>query len=346
MTKNKQSFRETLQLIVDILSFETSDEVLMQNLANDNVNWDAIVIVASEHLVLPAVYCRLQQRSLLSYLPEDLVLYLEELTQLNRERNRTLLKEAEQISEVFKSHNINHVFIKGIALLAGNYYKDHGERMIGDIDILVASDDLDKAFDLLVIEGYSKFLPFSYQVQNYRHLPRQISEKHLGAIELHNQLLKHEYCHLINPDNFLSKKQNVNGISIPGPEQLIWNTILAQQINDRSYYYNTLRLKGLYDVLVVGLTKKPDIIGQLSKEKYSLGFLNLTSVVCPQLVVSEKTLSARIKKSFFILTLSSPKLRGIFFKLKSIYIGIKDRLKLIFFNKSYREHVIKNKVIK
>lgn len=346
MTKRTQSLTQTTQLIVDILSFETSNIVLKQQLSNNATDWDRIVTVASEHLVLPAVYCRLHQKSLLYLLPEDLVLYLEELTQLNRERNHTLLSEVEQISKLFRAHQLQYVFIKGTAILVGDYYKDIGERMIGDIDILVASNHLDKAFDLLVNAGYSQFLPFNYKVKNYRHRPRQISNKHIGAVELHNQLLKHNYNNLIDKVLFMSSKETVRDIPIPNTEMLIWNGILAQQINDRCYYYNTLKLKVLYDTFVLGLPQKEQMIKELSSQKYGLGFLNLVSVFCPSIIPSEHTILNRFKKRTYRLSLCLPMFGNLLLKLKSEYIGIKDRSKLLFFNKSYRVHILKTKLNK
>ncbi|MEZ4793708.1 MAG: nucleotidyltransferase family protein [Gelidibacter sp.] len=346
MSKNKQSLKQTIQLIVDILSFETSDAVLGQQLASNMVDWEAVVTVASKHLVLPAVYCRLHQKSLLSYLPEELNLYLEELTQLNRDRNRTLLAEAQQISKLLESNQINHVFIKGMALLAGNYFEDLGERMIGDIDILVASTDLDNAFELLVNEGYSKFVEFNYEVKNYRHRPRQISEKRLAAIELHDQLLKHGYHQLIDKDSFLSEKKNVNGIAIPCAEHLIWNTIYGQQINDHSYYYNILKLKGLFDVLVVKLQKNENLIYKLSKQKHSLRFLALSSLFCPTIAPVSKNFSTRFYQKLFLFALQFPLLGKWLFKLRSTYLEIMERVQLFFYNKSYRDHVVKNRLFK
>lgn len=344
MYKKNQSLKQTIQLIVDILSFERSDDDLKQQLSNTDTDWDQMVIVASKHLVLPAVYCRLQQKSLLGFLPEDLVFYLEELTQLNRERNLTLLDEIKNISELFQKNQIQYVFIKGIALLVGNYYKDIGERMIGDIDILIASKDLDEAFDLMVTEGYDQFVTFNYEVKNYRHRPRQISDMHLGAVELHDQLLKHNYNHLIDKDSFLSNLEIVDGIAIPNSEDLILNTILAHQINDRCYYYNTLKLKGVYDTFVLGLPENKTELKKVSKQKYGLAFINLVSVFSPSILTSLETLPSRFKKRTYQLSLNFPIFGKYLLQLKSNYMAISERIKLLVFNRSYRSHVLRNKL--
>jgi hypothetical protein len=346
LAQKKQSLLQTLQLIVDILSNASSPAVLIPKLNTETVDWEEIVKVASNHLVLPAIYCRLQQQSLLAYIPEDLNLYLEELTSLNRDRNKTLLIEAQLISKLFESHKIDHVFIKGIALIAGNYFEDQGERMIGDIDILVASKDLDRAFGLLVGKGYSQFITFNYVVKNYRHLPRQVSKTRLGAIELHDQLLKHRYQKLIDKDALLMSKTMVNGIAIPNSEFLIWNTILAHQINDKSYYYNNLKIKGLYDLIVMRLDEKRDLLVSLSKQKHSFRFLNLSSVFYPQIKPKKEGLFSDFYKQLYMLQLKFPIFGRRFHQFKSLNTSLSERLQLFLFNKSYRKHVLKNKLIK
>ena len=118
----------TYQNIADILSFETSNSELEQLLSHPSFDWDAIVSEGSRHLVLPALYCRLQSKKLLHVLPNDLKEYLEEITELNRERNSAILDQINIITEWFNKHNIEHAFLKGGALLALDCYDDIAER--------------------------------------------------------------------------------------------------------------------------------------------------------------------------------------------------------------------------
>ena len=43
---------------------------------------------------------------------------------------KILLKEAKELSELLYKNNINHIFLKGTALLLSNVFEDIGERMI------------------------------------------------------------------------------------------------------------------------------------------------------------------------------------------------------------------------
>ena len=141
--------QQTLQNIADILSFESDKTLLKERLERETMDWDHLVRLGSSHLVLPAIYCRLKAKQLLNTLPMELESYLKEITDLNRERNQQLLAEAQQISQWFQEANIDHVFLKGTAMLASGYYEDLGERMVGDIDILVEESSLIKSFKFL-----------------------------------------------------------------------------------------------------------------------------------------------------------------------------------------------------
>ena len=64
-------------------------------------------------------------------------LYLKEIYEINRNRNEILLNEINEINEIFYKNNIDFVFLKGAANISCNLYNDIGERMVGDIDLLV-----------------------------------------------------------------------------------------------------------------------------------------------------------------------------------------------------------------
>ena len=82
----------TYQHIADILSFKSSISKLEHTLTKPNFDWDAIVVEGSRHLVLPAIYCRLKAKNLLHTLPKELENYLEEITSINRNRNKKIKK--------------------------------------------------------------------------------------------------------------------------------------------------------------------------------------------------------------------------------------------------------------
>lgn len=332
-----------MQLIADILSFKDNRDQLASHIQKTSINWDALVVIGSKHLMLPAIYCRLKAKNLLNLLPEDLSLYLEEITSINRGRNEILLQEAHEISELFNKENIDHVFIKGIALLGGHVFEDPAERMIGDMDILVAENELRTAFDLLIKHGYTDTISSNFVRKKFRHLPRQVSPQKFGAVELHSEILIHEFKNLINLELVLKNKQKVQGISIPTIEDSIKIAILALQVNDNAYSKVFLSFKTIYDCLALNLNSHPILKKRLSLQKHSHSFLLISSVFFKDLLPSEKNYKSPYLR-YFLFKINNP----IFGRFISIIVGtsIKTniRVRLLIQNKSYRRNIIKNKL--
>jgi len=57
-----------------------------------------------------------------------------------------------EITSIFNANNINHLYFKGSVLC--NLYDDSSIRTRGDIDVYVDINDLDKAKNLLIFNGY------------------------------------------------------------------------------------------------------------------------------------------------------------------------------------------------
>lgn len=241
---------ETYQHIADILSFHNSNENLKKTLDRPNFNWDYIVIEGSKHLVLPAIYCRLKAKRLLHLLPKDLESYLEEIANINRNRNTSLLEQISNLSHLFNNNNIEYVFLKGSALLVLDCYEDIAERMIGDIDILVAGHQIQKAFELL---KYLNYEPSEVSIRDkffdHKHLPRLINKEYIGAVELHHKLFISNKEYSLNPSEILFQRQIGNNIPIPSKEHLLKHNILNYQINDKGNLFNSISFRSAYDTI-------------------------------------------------------------------------------------------------
>jgi hypothetical protein len=336
----KKSNIATYQLIANILNFDNEDTILKTQLETSNIDWENLVKLASTHLVLTTVYCRLGQRKLLNNLPKDLLNYLEELTSINRNRNIKLIEEARILVNILEQHNIQYVFIKGMALLLGGYYKDLGERMIGDFDILVNEKDLEKTFDIFKKEGYDKLVKFNYKRPNFRHLPRQINKHKLAAIELHRHILNPSYRNLISLNDVFKNKRVIENNSIPSQQHLSLINILTTQLNDKSYYYNTLNFKNVYDNLVLNKHLENPIESQNSK--FRSHFLDLNSVWFSQYKPMHASIINQIKKKNYTQKIRHETFERLINVLKLTSLSIADRLNLVLKNKSYRLYLIKS----
>lgn len=244
----------TLTHISRLISFNSDNETLKKDLLNNTFNWDNIVKTGSKHLIIPTLYIRLKSKNLLSYLPKDLQDYLKYIYTLNKDRNESLITEVQLINSWFNKENIEHVFLKGAAMIASNYYEDIGERMLGDIDILVPKNLSEKAFQLLTDHGYTfaKEPTINPKYFEDKHLLRLASKNTIGAVEVHFKLLDKDQDNL-HPKDVLKDKQFVRDTNIPIPsvKHLLIHNVLNFQINDHGSYYNYIGLKNCFDTLVL-----------------------------------------------------------------------------------------------
>jgi hypothetical protein len=180
---------------------------------------------------------------------------LQDITDLNRKRNTAILKQIDFLSELFNRHQIDHVFLKGAAMLITKPYDAVNERMVGDIDILVSEKDLSRSQQLLLDEGFeavSNEFSFTKGVfsENYhKHLKRIAHPNYIAAVEIHRRLLIKEN-HLILPKNVIENKvQQKHGQWIPSKQHLWQHAILNWQYNDSGLIRNTLAFRTVLDVL-------------------------------------------------------------------------------------------------
>ena len=331
----------TYRHIADILSFETSNSKLERLLTQPSFNWDSIVIEGSKHLVLPAIYCRLRSKQLLHVLPKELESYLEEITAINRNRNTSILKQVHFIAKLLKEHQIDHVFLKGAALLASGCYEDNAERMVGDIDILVSKSQLTTAFELIKGSGYHKTIGFAYKTIGFRHLDRLIAPNELAAVELHNELLIENYRDLIDINKVLSSNTYLNEIAIPSYYYLGTHQILAWQLNDRGHYYRAVNLKTLYDCIVLKIHHNDLLISDLSKHNFGQSYLELAKYYFKEFSYVLSNKSSESYRNIHLKYLTNPFYKSVLKPFKKGYISVINRLNLMIYNRFYRSHVLK-----
>ena len=249
------NFAVIYQQIADILSFEVSNSKLEKSIISSDFNWEAIVKEGSKHYVIPAIYCRLKTKKLLHLLPEDLISYLEFVTSENRKRNEIILKQIHSISKLLNSQKVDHVFLKGSALLALGCFNDTAERMLGDIDILVDSNQLDLAYRLLCEDGYS---PSGQELRNnfmeHQHLPRlktEVSDNRVAAVEVHRKLFASYKVNELSNKFVFKEKTQYNDVFIPSRKHLLMHNILNFQINDHGAIYNSISFRSAYDTIII-----------------------------------------------------------------------------------------------
>jgi len=337
----------TYQHIADILSFEISNSQLEKTISDPSFNWDSIVKEGSKHYVIPAIYCRLKKKQLLHLLPEDLIRYLQFITSENRQRNEIILIQIHTISKLLNSQNIEHVFLKGSALLALGCFNDIAERMLGDIDLLVELDQLDKAYQLLCSNSY---YPSKQTLGNtffeHKHLPRletEVSASRIAAVEIHRKLFVNYNYDELNPEFIFKEKKQQTKISIPSQKHLLMHNILNFQINDYGALYNSVSFRSAYDTII--LQKEYSGIEEWYKNNIFKNYFKHTGLFFQDIKVVTNV-KPSISTYFYLFKLKHVKFYKNWNKLITLrrFIPIYfDRMWFFMSNRAYRKAIIEDR---
>ena len=270
------NYKETLYFIAKCLtiSLEAKNrQEIEKQLKSKSIDWDAVVKVSTAHYVFPALYCNLKHADFLQYLPHELGSYMEHITDINRERNKQIISQANELNNVLLANNIRPIFLKGTGNLLAGIYKDIAERMVGDIDFIFSKEDYSKAIAILREFGYSEVNKQKYYtpVAN-KHYRRLQKENNIAAIEIHKDFLNiKKYTEEFNYSFVEKDSQIIKGAAVLSYANKLNLSIIANQINDNGFYFKTIALRNAYDVFLLSKkTNAKDAMNTLDKLKHPL----------------------------------------------------------------------------
>ena len=334
------------EILVYISKILFSNKKFLPKVNKTNIEfWENFVKVSSSQLILPSVYFFLKQKNFTNLLPKDLVIYLSKISSLNRNRNELILKQIFSISNLLNQNKINHVFLKGSAILVYDIFKDNSVRMVGDIDILICKTQIFKAKSIMTLNGYSTEnskppgLTDNINKIEKKHIERLINPKYIAAVELHQNLLESEYKTKLPAEAYLnSKLKHKSKVYLPNKYDLWKHIILNWQYNDYGMLYNKISFRSILDISYL---EKDNYLKPFKKQKKAIRrFYYLMSVFLPRIYVHYS-----YYKSIFKLQSSYPRFGKIYHslcKLSFLINLILKRLILFFSDPKYRKVILKN----
>ncbi len=336
------NYKETLFFVGKCLTItheKHNRDLVEQELKSNTVNWDNVVKLSTSHYVFPTLYCNLKRANFLDYLPEDLVTYMQHITDLNRERNEQIIKEAKEINELLLSYNIIPIFLKGTGNLLEGLYEDVAERMVGDIDLLFEQKNCTSAFRILQENGYTHKV--SELFNDHRHLPRITHAKKIAAIEIHKQMLRIEKSSFFNHSSIKNKLQTINNTTFLSFSDQIKLTVYSKLINDDAYLTKKINLRAAYDVFLLDKKLETNSIIQDTKlfKELNAG-LELYNTILPSFknIEFKSTKSSKKYLKKYLKNLNNSFYKNIKATFLKYYIFYKDRIVIIFkafYKKSY-----------
>ena len=306
---------------------------------NETINVNKLVKFASSHLILPLLFHEIKRLNISKNYEASFVKYLKEIYEINYNRNKKLIIELKSIDELFKKNKICYSLMKGAALIADEVFESIGVRMIGDIDLLVDSSQINKAFDLLKSKGYKEISKF--QFFEPRHLKRLSHSKKLFAVELHRRCVENKL--ILNSElilkNIIYSKNNFP--SMQGTH-LLKNIIYNLMLNDYLLKNINYSYRAFYDFYII--TKKYKIdLKKLEMDKELKRFFIVTNLLGITNLNFKLSFCDKIFIYKFLILNSNKSLNKINIlinKYHDILITSPKKLREFFTNKNYRLYIL------
>lgn len=329
-----------------------SVELVKNKFLSGQVNLEKFVWLCSNHLILPAIYLRFQKLGLQECFPTDLQSHLNDILLLNKKRNIEIISQVEEISRELNKFKIEPVYLKGTANLIDNLYSNVGERMIGDIDLLVREKDYFKTAEILKHVGYKQEeVNIFDELNTITHYPRLFRHDVPADVEIHRLPVESRFTTKFLNDNIFEKKlilPNIQNCFVTCDSHKLLHTFIHSQLSNKGYSYRIASLRDLYDFYLI--SNKIDfysVLPEIEEKKKAISFFNLAQYMFePENSPGSayKQLNSNYVQQFTWF-LNHPKQHRLYINsLKAIDIFIErpfDKIKNALFNKSSRYSLIK-----
>ena len=241
------------------------DEIIVQ-FTDENYDWQSFIWTCSNHLVLPVIYLKFRDHDLLEYLPDVLANHLKEVYELNHARNKQIIGQMKELTATLNMAGISPIYLKGTGSLIDGIYEDIGERIIGDIDLLIPEVDYLKAVEKAKEIGYINHWGEPRNPGTLKHYPSLHKTDVVADIEIHRLPVQEEYLKYINSDMIIRQKKAVAllpGGFVPCDDHKVLHSFVHGQLCNSGYRLGVVSLRDIYDLY--RFSKRIDLITALAQ---------------------------------------------------------------------------------
>lgn len=219
--------------------------------AVEQQDWPRLTWLSGCYLITPSLAYQVARCELMERIPEDVAAQLREVADNVTLRNRQFRTQLAEIVAAFDAASLAYAILKGGAYLVLPVYPTASLRVMADLDLLVAEQNLGDACRVLEALGY-------YQVEDerlaemptlHRHLSPFLHEGHIAAVELHREALPTHLAAcalgaelLRTRHRYRAERQDYYTLS---PTFRLLNLVMHSEIIDRGYANGRIPLRGL-----------------------------------------------------------------------------------------------------
>lgn len=208
-------------------------------------DWAAVVDLANLNLVTPQLHAALLRTGALPQLPAPLQAFTAEVFARNRERNRRLFVQLRDAVAALNAAGIEPVLLKGAAAWATLGRPEAFDRMLRDLDLLVAPADAAAAVGALSAAGFPVLASYN---EPWRHVVAELGRpSDVGVIDLHRRP-PGPLRSLPPPAN--QRRVEWEGVRAFAPEPAAQVLMLAlhDQFHEAGYWRGDLSFRHLLDI--------------------------------------------------------------------------------------------------
>ena len=217
------------------------------------IDWLQLSLLASHHLVSPALYGSLRRANALTPLPREFAAALAELAALNRRRNERILAQLDTVAAILARAGITPTLLKGTATLLTDP-RALDERIVGDIDLLVPGDRVEDAKATLLAAGFVRHRPVTLKLRlHYRVMHDTeplLRSDHVTHVEIHRRFLYSKTASTMLDSQFQPQRLATAGgheVLVAQPRVRWLHNALHHQVQNRHWRYATLDLRQLHE---------------------------------------------------------------------------------------------------
>ncbi len=205
-------------------------------------DWTGVIAAANAAWLAPALAAALRTTTTPA-VPEDVRDYLDLLHGLNRERNFALRAQLFEAAHILAGHGIRPALGKGTAFLFAAPDDAIGNRMMGDLDLMVAPHERIEAARALARAGY-RSLSAPNEDSDVLFRPQDA-----GPIELHSPTPGHPAYAALDRLATAPEPVEREGVTvlIPPPTALLLHLVLHDEIRDGGIFRGSFDLRHLFD---------------------------------------------------------------------------------------------------
>lgn len=140
------------EVVINLLSYAIRGQKYELD-KNKNINWDEVIEEANEHSVKGLIYTAINNTNYIKSMDKKILDDLKKIAFLSGMYQINHIRQVSAVLDKFNKEQIKVVALKG--LIVREFYPHPEQRTMGDADIIVKYEDLDKVIYILKTLGYT-----------------------------------------------------------------------------------------------------------------------------------------------------------------------------------------------